>query len=192
VTEVNRPAEVEHYSGVARFFHWLTVVLVAIMLSTGLFMVYRAKDLNIWDDLTNTLYSTHKTTGLLLLAVIVSRLVYRLVHGAPDDEPTLNIFHRFMSHATHWAIYGLLILMPLLGWLGISLFPALQIFGGYSIPPLTAPDQGLSKQVFALHEFFAYVLMILIGMHIGAALYHHTIRGDNVLRRMLPGIKRRG
>jgi cytochrome b561 len=190
VAESIERAEFEHYSGVARFFHWLSVLVVFIMIGTGLVMVYRGKDLNIWDDLTNSLYATHKSLGLVLLALVALRLIYRLVHGAPADEPSLHFFHRFMSHVTHWSIYGLLIVLPLIGWYGVSLFPALNIFGGYSIPALASPDQALAKQVLWLHGLAAYLLILLVGMHIGAALYHHVIRGDNVLRRMLPGLRR--
>jgi cytochrome b561 len=191
MAQENRPAEFEHYSGLARFFHWLSVLIVFIMVGTGMLMVYRGKDLNIWDQLTNNLYMTHKTLGLALLVLIALRLLYRVFHGAPDDEPSLNFFHRFMSHSTHWALYGLLIALPLVGWYGVSLFPALNIFGGLKIPALVAPDQGLSKLVFWFHAVMAYALMALVAMHIGAGLYHHILRGDNVLRRMLPSLKQK-
>lgn len=187
----NKQAEFEHYSGVARFFHWLSAVIVFVMLGTGLAMVYRGKDLNVWDELTNTLYTTHKTLGLALLALIVIRLLYRFVQGAPEEEPSLNFLQRFMSHATHFGLYMLLIALPVLGWLGISMFPALDTFAGYKIPALVSPDKGMSKQVFWMHALGAYSIMVLIAMHVGAALYHHFVRGDDVLRRMLPGLKRR-
>lgn len=187
----SKQTKFEHYSGVARFFHWLSAVIVFVMLGTGLAMVYRGKDLNIWDDLTNTLYTTHKTLGLALLLLVVIRLLYRLVQGAPEEEPSLNFLQRFMSHATHFGLYVLLIALPVLGWIGISMFPALDTFGGYKIPALVSPDQGMSKQVFWMHALGAYSIMVLIAMHVGAALYHHVIRGDDVLRRMLPGLKRR-
>ncbi|MGI9479975.1 MAG: cytochrome b [Hyphomicrobiaceae bacterium] len=179
------------YSGVARFLHWLTVVLVLIMTMSGLVMVYRGKDLNIWDQLTNTLYSGHKALGLVILALIVVRLGYRLANGAPPDEPGLDGLQRFVAHLTHWAMYGLLVALPILGWLGISMFPALGTFGGIQIPALTAPDKAMSQQVLWLHGSLAYLLIVLIAMHIGAALHHHVIRGDNVLRRMLPSLKPR-
>lgn len=179
----------EHYSGIARFFHWLTALIVLTLLGTGVLMVYRGKDLNIWDQLTNTLYETHKTLGIVVLAIVFFRLLYRINHGAPDEEPTLNFFQRFMSHATHWALYALLLAMPIVGWIGVSLFPALGILGGYQLPALVAPDQGLSKQVLWFHALGGYALMVLLAMHIGAAMYHHFVRRDNVLRRMWPSLK---
>ena len=83
MAEDTRSGEFAHYSATARFLHWLTVLFVLIMVSSGLVMVYRGKDLNIWDQLTNTLYSTHKTLGLMLLALMIVRLGYRFAHGAP-------------------------------------------------------------------------------------------------------------
>ena len=119
MAEDTREDDFTPYSATARFLHWLTVAVLLVMVVTGLVMVYRGKDLNIWDQLTNTLYTTHKTLGLLLLALIVVRLGYRLMRGAPVDEPSLNGLQRFVAHFTHWAIYALLIGLPVLGWIGI-------------------------------------------------------------------------
>lgn len=189
MVEDTKTTEFEHYSGVARFLHWLTVLLVLVMVTSGLVMVYRGKGLNIWDDLTNTLYSGHKALGLVVLAVVILRLLYRFTKGAPGEEPSLAFVHVFASHATHWLIYGLLLALPILGWIGISMFPALGTLGGLQIPALTGPDKAMSEEVLWLHRTLAYVLIVMIAMHVGAALYHHVIRGDNVLRRMLPGLK---
>ncbi len=184
-------ADFEAYSGIARLLHWLVAVIVLGLVTSGLIMVYRGKDLNIWDDLTNNLYTTHKTAGLVLLALVIVRLGYRLINGAPSDEPTLTAAHRGVSHAVHWSIYALLLVIPLLGWTGISMFPALGTFGGFTIPALTSPDKETAGVVLWWHGLAAYVLISLILLHILAALYHHVIRGDNVLRRMLPGLSRR-
>lgn len=186
-----RATEFAHYSATARALHWLSALLVLVMAATGLAMVYRGKDLNLWDQLTNTLYTTHKTLGLVVLVLIIVRLAYRLSRGAPPDEPTLQGLQRFVAHLTHWSIYALLIALPLLGWVGISMFPALGTFGGLEIPALTGPDPATSKQVLWLHGLLAYLLIGLVVMHVAAALYHHTVRRDNVLRRMLPGLKAR-
>lgn len=189
MAEDSRASDFTPYSAMARVLHWLSAALVLGMVATGLVMVYRGKDLNIWDQLTNTLYTTHKTLGLIVLALIVVRLAYRLTFGAPPDEPTLAGLQRVVAHLTHWSIYALLIALPLLGWLGVSMFPALGTFGGFKIPALTGPDPETSKQVLWLHGLLAYLLIVLVAMHIAAALHHHTIRRDNVLRRMLPGLR---
>lgn len=175
------------YSAIARGFHWLTVALVFVMLPVGLTMTYRGNTLNIWDPLTNALFSAHKLTGFILLWLIAGRLTYRLVHGAPPDEPTLLWWHKAASHLVHWLLYGLLLVVPILGWIGVSLFPALTIFDLFNLPALTAPDEDMAKRVLNIHGWLAISMALLIAVHIAAALYHRFIRKDGVLRRMWPG-----
>jgi cytochrome b561 len=176
------------YTPTARRYHWWTVAFVFAMFPLGKAMDYRGNHLNIWDNTTNVLYSTHKVLGILLLVLVITRLVYRLRNGAPPDEPTLEPWQKLVSHLTHWGLYGLLIAMPLLGWLGVSLYGARDIFGLFNLPPLAAQNQEAAKFVFTLHGAGAMLLFLAIGAHIGAAIYHHVIRKDGVLRRMLPGI----
>ena len=174
------------YSPTARMFHWITAAAIFVMAPVGLYMSYRGNTLNIWDGLTNTLYAGHKLTGLLVLALVIARLTYRLKNGAPPDEPTLEPWQRMASHITHWSLYGLLILVPLMGWIGVSLYGARDIFGLFSIPALWTVNQEASKTAFLLHEIFGKLMGLLLVAHIGAALFHHFIRKDGVLRRMLP------
>lgn len=187
----HQAAGVEIYSPAARRFHWWTVALILVQVPLGLAMAYRGNVLNVWDSLTNTLYSSHKTIGLVILLLVVLRLGYRLTHGAPRDEPTIEPWQKLVSHATHWAIYALLVVVPVLGWLGISYYPALDLFGLVKVPGLVAPHQDTAAVVFAWHATAAFVLIALIGMHFGAAMFHYLIRKDNVLARMLPGLMRR-
>jgi cytochrome b561 len=177
------------YSPAARRFHWLTFFLILGLAPVGMIMAERAER-NIWDATTNALYSGHKLTGFVLLLVVVARLGYRLVKGAPPPDPTIPPLLRLVGHLTHWVVYAMLLAVPLLGWIGISLFPALSIFGLFSLPSITPVDQALSKQVLALHGIAARLLMALIALHVLAALWHHFIRKDSTLRRMLPARSR--
>lgn len=177
------------YSAAARRFHWLTVAFVLAQIPLGLAMTYRGNTLDIWDALTDNLYSAHKLIGFLLLWLMAGRLIYRLLHGAPPDEPSLLWWHKAGSHLVHWLLYGLLLVVPLLGWIGISLFPAVTIFGLFDLPSLAAPNEDMAKRVLDIHGRLAVVMALLIAVHIAAALYHYLIRKDGVLRRMLPGLK---
>jgi cytochrome b561 len=180
------------YSTGARHFHWWTVALLAIQVPLGLYMVYRGAATN-FDAVTGTLYDTHKSLGLIILALVVARLAYRFVHGSPADEPTIAWWQKAASHATHWSLYLLLILVPLVGWLGISLYGARSVFGIASIPPLAAEDGEAAKTVLVLHRVLALLTVALIAMHVGAAVVlHYLIRGDGVLARMLPWAGQRG
>lgn len=178
------------YSPAARGFHWATVVFVTILVPVGLYMVWRGNATN-FDAMTNTLYDAHKTLGFGLLCLVVARLVYRFRNGAPPDEPTLETWQKVLSHLTHWGLYALLLAIPMLGWLGVSYYDARSLFGIVSLPPLAAKNEATATLVFTLHYYAAMLLVLMLAAHVGAAVYHHAIRGDGVLRRMLPALPRR-
>jgi cytochrome b561 len=165
--------------------------LVTVQVIAGVIMV-NAPEGSLWARLADALglYSVHKVLGLTLLALVFIRIAWRIAHGAPAEEPTLAVWQRETSSLVHAWIYLGLIVVPLLGWIGISLYPALEVFGLLKLPSLVAtPDEARSTIVFAAHAIAAFVLVGLVAMHVGAALYHHFIRGDGVLARMLPGLR---
>ena len=184
-------ASVQIYQRTARFLHWLTFALIAVQLPVGLYMTHRGNTLNVWDKVTGALYNGHKVIGLTILAVVIWRLAYRLTRGAPADEPTIAPWQRLASHLNHWGMYALLICVPVAGYVGISLFPALDIFGLLSLPGVVAPDKEAAKTVFFVHGVLARLLVLLILVHVAAALFHYFIRKDNVLGRMIPKLLRR-
>ena len=183
----NPPAPV--YSAAARHMHWATAGAVVIMVPLGLAMTYRGNTLNIWDGLTDALYSSHKLLGFLVLWLVAGRLAYRLLKGAPPDEPTLLWWQKVGSHLLHWLLYGLLLVVPVLGWVGVSLYPSLTVFGLFDLPALAKPNEDLATSVLTVHGKLAIVMALLACAHVGAALYHHLIRRDGVLRRMLPRLR---
>ena len=170
------------YSTAARRFHWWTVLLIAAQVPIGLFMVRYGAATNFAEP-TGKLYDTHKLIGLTILLLALVRLVYRLAHGAPADEPTLAPWEKVVSHITHWAIYALLIIVPLLGWLAISYYGPFEPFG-IKLPRLAAQDEARATKVFVAHMLAAYALIVLLGMHVGGALIHYVIKKDGVLARM--------
>lgn len=182
--------QVELYSPTARRFHWWTVALVAVQLPLGLYMAYRGNTLGIFDDLTNTLYSSHKLIGIIIFLVVLARLIYRLTHGAPADEPTITWWQKGASHLNHWSLYLLLVLTPIFGYIGISQYPALDVFG-FPLPPIVPANQDSAGVTFYVHFWLAMLLLLMVAVHVSAALFHYLIRKDNVLARMLPSLLRR-
>ena len=178
------------YAPAARAFHWVTVAFVASLVPLGLYMTWRGNATN-FDALTARLYDMHKLFGFLLLLLVLARLVYRFRNGAPADEPTLEWWQKTAAHLTHWGLYALLLAIPLLGWFGVSYYDARNIFGVFDLPALAGKNQATSELVFLVHYWAAMLLALMIVAHIGAGLFHHFIRGDGVLRRMLPALKRR-
>lgn len=185
------PANVEIYTRTARGLHWATVILLAAQIPVGVYMVYRGATLNLWDGTTNALYSAHKLSGVVILALVVWRLAYRLSRGAPADEPTLEPWQRAASHASHWALYALMVSVPVAGYVGVSLFPALDIFGLFSLPGVVAPDKAAAETAFGVHKLLVILLVVVLAVHVAAALFHYVVRKDNVLGRMIPRLLRR-
>jgi cytochrome b561 len=175
--------ETPGYTRTARVLHWVTAALVLIMVPLGIVIA------NEWGGpLQDPLYYLHKSIGALIIPLIVVRLAYRLTHRPPtlpDDIPPLQ---RSAAHATHWALYALLIVQPLLGWMATSAYPApIPVFGLFDLPPLLLPNRALSDQLFSWHRLIGLVIAALAALHIGAALFHHFVRRDRVLLRMISG-----
>jgi cytochrome b561 len=184
-------APVEIYRRASRVFHWLTVGLIAVQLPVGLYMSYRGNTLDVWDNVTGALYNGHKLIGVTILLVVLCRLANRLMGGTPADEPTIEAWQKIASRLNHWGLYVLLICVPVAGYVGVSLFPALDLFGLFSLPAVVAPDKEAAKTAFLVHGLLARLLVLLIAVHVAAALFHHFIRRDNVLARMIPRLLRR-
>jgi cytochrome b561 len=176
------PAGVDSYSGIAKLLHWIIALSVLIMVPIGLIMGRIAS-----GDVQNLLYHLHRSFGVLVLALMLVRLLYRVVNSAPPPEPTLTGLQRAVSHLVHLALYALIIAQGLIGWVATSAYGAdIWVFGLFIMPNLVAKDQSLAEPLFAVHDVLGFVVAGLLAMHIGAALFHHFIRKDGVLRRMLP------
>jgi cytochrome b561 len=189
--DATRPAAATaSYSTTARRLHWWTVAFLALQIPVGLFMV-RYGAATDFAAPTGQLYDGHKILGLVILLLAAVRLAYRLINGAPPDEPTLEPWRKLISHITHWAIYALLFVVPVLGWLAISYYGPFEPFG-IALPRLAAQDEASATRTFFLHKVAAYALIVLLAMHVAAALHHYFIRKDGVLARMWLRAGRRG
>jgi cytochrome b561 len=184
------------YAAPARRFHWLVAALIFVQFPIGWYMMYRSEEMpgvndkgeavkGVWDATTNFLFSSHKTIGLTIFLIVLMRLAYRLINGAPKSDPSVPAAMTGISHLVHWSIYLLLIALPIGGYLGISYGNYLDVFGIH-LPALTAEDKKMSEQFFGLHGLGAQLLFVLALVHIGAALYHWFVRKDRVVERMLP------
>ncbi len=172
----------DRYGIVAVTFHWLMALLVIGLLCVGLYMT----SLKISAQKLQ-LYGWHKEFGLLVLFLVIIRLSWRFININPTLPSSIPAWQRFIAHAVQWALLGFMIAMPITGWLVTSAAGlAPSFFGLFVLPTLVAPDDHL-RHVFAdMHEWIAYGLIATICAHVGAALKHHFIDKDDVLRRMLP------
>lgn len=172
------------YSTTQKALHWIIALMVAILLPVGFYMKDRGLATN-FDALTDRLYTMHKTFGALVLLLVIFRIVVRIRRGAPAPEPTLNRMQIIAAEAVHGLVYGLLLTVPVLGWLGVSAYGARGILGGFSLPEILGKDTLLAEVILKYHGVAAIGLLLLIGAHVGAAMLHHFILKDGVVKRML-------
>jgi cytochrome b561 len=171
------------YTLTARSLHWLTAVLVLIMVPIGFVMANA--DMGPAGD---RLYDLHRSIGAVLLPIMLMRVIYRWFNPPPPLPSDIPPVQQLAAHFTHWALYLLLIIQSGLGWVATSAYRApIIVFGLFELPPIWPIDQPFSERAFALHRFIGIALGVLVCMHIGAALYHHFVRQDRVLLRMVNG-----
>lgn len=185
------------YSTVAIILHWTIAALLVSMIFFG----WYADDLRealpegvaTLDEVV-TAFSWHKTFGILVLLLSLVRLGWRLTHKSPPLPDAMPAWEAFAARFTHVAFYVLMIGMPLLGWLAASssgigsfLFDNPQMV----LPDLPVPEsEALHDTTAWLHGRGAWAILILLGLHAAAALKHHILDKDDVLRHMLPFLPR--
>ncbi len=172
----------ERWGAVSQSLHWLIVLLILAQGSVGLLM---GEMRNGPDKIQ--VYALHKSFGLTIMALVVLRLLWRLVAGAPRPVAgTLRWQQRFAA-ATHGLLYALLLAMPLSGWLFNSAagFP-LQWFWLFNLPALASQEPGLRELAGQAHALLFWTLVTVATVHAAAAFYHHLFLRDATLARMLP------
>ncbi|WP_174279018.1 cytochrome b [Sphingomonas bacterium] len=179
------------YSLGAIGFHWLIAALIIYNIYLGLRM----------DRITGmdrfTLFQLHKSIGITVLALSVLRLGWRLAHRPPAYPSTMKRWERAAATTTHWTFYGLMLVMPLTGWVIVSASPLNLPTLLYKLIPLPhlgiVHDQAMpvrmaiGDKVATTHMLLAYLFGALILLHVAAALKHQFVQRDGVLWRIVPG-----
>ena len=177
------------YSGLQKALHWIIALLVIGMIPGGLiFTDFDNKDAieGIFGAGSfNTFYDAHKSTGFLILFLMLVRIVVKLMSTKPAYEVPLTGPEKAASGAVHGLFYVLLIVVPVLGWIGVSAFPApLPVYGLFDMPAIVGKDRDLSRLVLDYHGWLAIFVAALVFAHIGAALFHQYVKKDGLIRRM--------
>lgn len=173
------------YGAIPQAAHWLTVMLVAVAWTLGLF----GDDLPKGAPRTAGLF-VHVSAGLAVMALLVFRLAWNLANQPPDAETTgLGIWVDRLGRCAHYLLYGLLVAVPIAGIvLQFARGDALPIFGIADIASPWVRDRAFARSVKEVHEILAHTLMIVAGFHAAAALFHHWVLRDRTLARMLPHV----
>jgi cytochrome b561 len=171
----------------AQFFHWLILVLLIVQVT----LATLADDLPLGMKKL-ALLARHKSVGITILGLVVLRLLWRWMNPTPELPETLKPYERVLANLTHAGLYILLFALPLSGWMMSSArgFPV-SWFGFIQLPDLVPKNKALYDAMLETHETLVWALYTIVFLHVAAALKHHFLLKDNVLRRMLPFTKNR-
>lgn len=171
----------QRYGAVSIGLHWLmALVMVAVYACIELHEAFGRTP-------TGALFETwHSWLGLTVLWLVLLRLVLRFLQPTPAITPPLVAWQHKLSLLMHVALYGFMLVMPLIGWLLLSAEGHEISFFGLPLPVLTARDRPFAEQVAEVHEAIGTLGYFMIGLHTVAALFHHYVVKDNTLLRMLP------
>ncbi len=179
----------KRYDAVAITLHWAMAAMILGLLAVGFTMTA----LKPGSPLQFQLYQGHKSVGITVLALALLRLGWRLAHRPPPLPDTMPPWEKLAAHAGHAALYVLMFVMPLLGWAVVSTSPfniPTVLYGTIPLPHLPLP-RNLNDTAKLLHATGAWIIILTLVGHVGAALRHHHLLGDDVLRRMLPHFGRK-
>ena len=173
------------YTGTAIALHWLVFALIACGFTLGMYVADLPD-----SPQKSTWVEWHRWLGVTVFATAVVRLGWRLAHPPPGLPATVPIWQQRAAAAMHALLYVLMLAIPLTGWLHSSASGATTAYLGLlALPDLLTRDKVLAAQLKLLHATLNYALLALVALHADAALKHHLVEREDVLRRMLPGLK---
>lgn len=185
------------YTSVAIALHWLIALMVIGQLAGGIYMHKLPDD---QAELKFQLYQLHKSFGISILLLTVVRLFWRLTHKAPPLPEKMAGWEKFLARGAHFGFYVLLIALPLVGWAVVSSSPLADsvqtyLFGIVHWPHLpffegVADRKALSREIAEIHEYLAFAMIGLIGLHVAAAFKHQVVDRDEVLSHMAPFLRK--
>src|ERR1700760_3408756 len=171
----------QRFTPLQRLLHWLMAVCILAMLFIGVGMVSTITPKYL------TLVSIHKPLGIAILILALIRLVVRLIYGAPALPVDLPGPKKLAASLPHYALYILMIGVPLIGWamLSAASYPVVM-YGGIQLPAILAQSDSLHALLWNAHACLALAFFALILLHVAAALFHALIRRDGVFQAMAP------
>lgn len=175
-----RPAAASFYDAVSRRLHWSMAVLILAAFALGLTVDVFPKS---WE---HAVVETHKAIGIATLLLLLVRFGWRLTHRAPAPLESSAVL-ALAARAGHAALYVVMLLVPVIGLVYAIRRGQGFDFGLFALPPFQAAEpRAVTRPIREWHEWAAYALIALACLHALAALWHHFIRKDDTLRRMLP------
>lgn len=176
------------YDQAGKAFHWTVATLVACQFITALLLPHIKLDTPV-----DTNINLHFNLGLAIVVVMATRLVHRRTHPvqvAPGKGPD---WERALANSVHRLFYAILLIGPFLGWAAASAHSVpVRLLGVLTLPALAPRKAKWGFLAGDVHAYGMWTLLVLVSLHAAAALYHHFVRHDDVLRRMLLSRKEPG
>lgn len=171
------------WGAVARVFHWLIAALILVQFIIGSI----AEDMKLTPAKLD-LFVWHKSIGVTVLVLALLRLLWRLGNPPPVAPAGTASWERRLAAAAHWVLYALIFAVPLSGWWvsDASRVP-FKAFFSVPMPDFIATDRAVQEAAAEVHEALTMTLLVVVIVHVAAALRHHFLLHDDVLRRMLKG-----
>jgi len=168
-----------HFTPLQRLLHWLMAIGILAMLFIGVGMVSTTMPIYL------PLVALHKSLGIAILVLALIRLAVRLRYGAPALPADLPAPMKLAAQLSHYALYALMLGMPLIGWamLSAAAYPVV-IFGGLHLPAILPQSDRLHTWLWDAHFYLAFAFFALVLMHVAAALFHALVRRDGVFETM--------
>lgn len=183
-----RPAA--RWTATSRTFHW--VMALCILAATALFYWMSNLDFKNDEAASRAIFRewlvVHKSLGLIVLFLVAFRATWNLRVKRPPLPGAMTTRQRRIAHGVHGLIYVLMVAVPIFGWAASMTFGAkTTFFGLFTLPAWLDKDDALVKFFHPGHRYLAWALLALVGLHMAAALWHHAVKRDATLWRMLPG-----
>lgn len=171
----------QSYGSISKFFHWTIALLIIGMIIYGYSLSFLPES---WAP---TAYNIHKLFGLLILTLMLLRLIWALMNPKPKLPSKTPLWEIALERLMHFSLYLVLLAMPISGWLLASAAGKPPRLFGLSLGLPIAKNDWLRDNADTVHITLAIVIIVMVTLHVLAALKHHFIDKDNVLKRMMPG-----
>jgi cytochrome b561 len=175
------------YPLILRLIHWLVAISVIGVLTLGLtlgVLGFEGAKNTFGLPATNLIYKYHKTFGIIILGLMTLRLLIRLFVRKPPYDSPLPRVNRIASSLVHGLLYVVLLVQPVLGWAATAAGGFPIEFFNRELPKFIAKDEALSARLYDLHGAVGLLLLVLVTIHVTAALFHWLAVRDTVMRRM--------
>ncbi len=175
-----RPSQRQpQFPAISRLLHWLMALMVLSMLFIGIGMAATE------SPRYHVLISIHRPLGISVLAVVIIRIVNRLLNPPPPLPAGLPGWQRVAAEGSHYLLYALMLILPLVGWCMLSAMPYPVVFAGsWHLPAILPPNPTVYAWLRQTHTVLALLLFLTFLVHFGAALLHGLVLRDGVLQSM--------